>query len=203
MSSIHDQVMRVMRLDRERKQMVGALLLIRYCEWHRDPKFQLWFAQARDALAHATSAARGVLRGEALDLEGLRVELDEALEACDPDGPPFEAEIADHLVFATEVLDFLGVPDEADALSQVFERADELAEAREEMAVEELPEGHELASVDFLGREANAREDESAEILDRRAALERSEEFAGLYALVIGLSYSDEDAGMTDTDSIS
>ncbi|MFG2474263.1 hypothetical protein [Streptomyces fagopyri] len=198
MSSVSDDVMRVARLDDEARQVVGALLLIRYCGWHGDPKFQQWFGQARGALAHASSAAHGVLRGESLDLDGLRSELDEALESSDPDGPPFEAEITDHLVFATEVLDFLDALDDTEALTTAFERADELAEAHDDMAKEELPAGHELASVGFLGREANAREADSAVPLDSRAALERSEEFADLYARVIGLSYSDEDAGMAD-----
>ncbi|MGW5046193.1 hypothetical protein [Streptomyces griseoluteus] len=201
MSSVSDDVLRAARLGDEAKQSMGALLLIRYCGWHGDPKFQQWFSQARDALAHASSAAYGVLRGEPVDLEGLRSELDEALEACDPDGPPFEAEIADHLVFATEVLDFLDAPNDMETLTTVFERADELAQAHDEMAAEELPEGHELASADFRSREASSREADSVTPLDRQAGLERSEEFADLYARVIGLSYSEEDAGMTDPGS--
>ncbi|MGA5583343.1 hypothetical protein ACPCIY_19795 [Streptomyces thermodiastaticus] len=201
MSRGDGQVLRVAQLDGERKQLVGALLLVRYCGWHRDPKFQQWFGQARDALAHATSAARGILRGESVDWEEVRSELDEALESCDPDGPPFEAEIADHLVFATEVLDFLGAPDDTEVIAHLLERADELAEAHDEMSREELPTGHELASTDFLDREARAREADSAAEFDRQAALERSEEFADLYARVIGESYSNEDAGMMEPGS--
>ncbi|MGR6968196.1 hypothetical protein ACU639_01005 [Streptomyces cynarae] len=198
MSEAQDHLTRVARLDEAGKQSVAALLLVRYCSWHTDPKFQQWFGQAREALADATSAARAVLRGEAPDLAGLREEVSEALEACDPDGPPFEAEITDHLVFATEVLDFLLAPEETDALAQAFERADELAVARGEMAQEELPEGHELATVDFEGLEADAREADSEVPLNQGAALQRSEEFADLYARVIELSYSEEDAGMSD-----
>ncbi len=140
--------------------------------------------------------------GESVDWEEVRSELDEALESCDPDGPPFEAEIADHLVFATEVLDFLGAPpDDTEVIAHLLERADELAEAHDEMSREELPTGHELASTDFLDREARAREADSAAEFDRQAALERSEEFADLYARVIGESYSNEDAGMMEPGS--
>ncbi|GHK05661.1 hypothetical protein SY2F82_74580 [Streptomyces sp. Y2F8-2] len=198
MSETQDYMTRVARLDEAGKQTMAALLLVRYCSWHTDPKFQQWFGLARDALADATSAARAVLRGEATDLAGLRVVLGEALEACDPDGPPFEAEITDHLLFATEVFDFLLAPEETEALAQAFERADELADAHGDMAREELPDGHELATVDFEGMEADAREADSEVPLDRRAALQRSEEFADLYARVIGLSYSEEDAGISD-----
>lgn len=196
MSGVDDIASQVAQLDEGDKRAIGALLLIRYCGWYGDPKFEQWFVRARDAFVHVTSAAREVLRGDEVDLEGLRVEVEEALDASDPDGPPFEAEFVDHLVFATEVLDFLLATDESDALTQAFERADELAEAHDEMAEEELPGGHELASVGFFRREADAREADSTVPLDRRAALVRSEEFAGLYARVIELSYSEEDAGM-------
>ncbi|MFJ3337638.1 DUF6881 domain-containing protein [Streptomyces sp. NPDC086766] len=195
MSEAQDQVARLAWLDEEKNTTV-ALLLVRYCSWHMDPKFGQWFGQARDALAQTTSAAHSVLRGETPDLASLRAELDEALEASDPDGPPFEAEITDHLVFATEVLDCLLAPDETDALVQVLEHADELAEAHDEMAREELPAGHELATVNFQGLESDAREADSGTPVDKRAAVQRSEKFADLYARVIGLSYSDEDAGV-------
>ncbi|MFF8944218.1 hypothetical protein ACF1A5_18505 [Streptomyces sp. NPDC014864] len=99
-------------------------------------------------------------------------------------------------MFTTEVLDCLLAPDETDALVQVLERADELAEAHDEMAWEELSAGHELATVDFQGMESDAREADGGTPVDRRAAVQRSEKFADLYARVIGLSYSDEDAGM-------
>lgn len=195
MREAQDHVARVVRRDEESTQVVVALLLVRYCSWHTDPKFGQWFGQARDALAQATSAAHTVLRGETPDLASLRAELDEVLEACDPDGPPFEAEITDHLVFATEVLDCLLAPDDTDALAQVLEHADELAEGHDEMAREELPAGHELATVDFQVLESDAREADSEVTVDRRAAVQRSEKFADLYARVIGLSYSEEDAG--------
>jgi hypothetical protein len=203
MSGVQEHVARVARLDDEGKRRAGALLLVRYCGWHGDPKFRQWFGQSREALEHTAAAGRALLRGEVCDLDNLRAELDEALEAVDPDGPPFEAEITDHLVFATEVLDFLLTPEDGDASTQVFERSDELAEAHDDMAREELPEGHELPSVDFLSRESAVRDADTAEPLDRAAALVRSEEFAQLYAAVIQLGYSDEDAGITcgeDTD---
>ncbi|MFJ8200159.1 hypothetical protein [Streptomyces sp. NPDC096152] len=196
MSEAQDHVARLAWLDEESKNATVALLLVRYCSWHTDPKFGQWFGRARDALAQATSAAHAVLRGETPDLASLRAELDEALEACDPDGPPFEAAITDHLVFATEVLDCLLAPDDSDALVQVLERADELAEAHDEMAREELPAGHELATVDFQGMESDARQADGGTLVDRRAAVQRSEKFADLYARVIGLSYSDDDAGV-------
>jgi hypothetical protein len=107
MSGVDGMVWRVAHFDEGDKRAVGALLLIRYCGWHGDPKFEQWFSQSRDAFARVTSVAREVLRGEGADLEGLRGEIEEALEASDPDRPPFEAEFVDHLVFATEVLDFL------------------------------------------------------------------------------------------------
>jgi hypothetical protein len=69
------------------------------------------------------------------------------------------------------------------------------------MAEEELPAGHELASIGLLGREADAREADSTVPLDRHVALVRSEEFGELYARVIELSYSEEDAGLTSPHS--
>jgi hypothetical protein len=189
MSTVQEHVERVARLDGDGKRGVGALLLVRYCGWYGDRRFRPWFEQAGDVLERAAAAGRALLHGEAFDLEELRAELDVALESSDPDGPPFEAEITDHLVFATEVLDFLLAPDETDAASVAFERADELAEAHDDMAREELPEGHELASADFVARESAARDAETAQPLDRLSALARSDEFAALYARVIQLGY--------------
>ncbi|MFE7753330.1 hypothetical protein [Streptomyces sp. NPDC057428] len=198
MTEIPEVVDRVEELDEDGKLRVGALLLVRYCSIHHDPKFSPWFERERQVLARVVESARGVARGDArqVDLEELYEALEGALEASDPEGPPFQTEIVDHMVFATEVLDFLRAPDDADALNTALERADELAEAHVGMGEEDhlVADWH---KVDFSALEEEARGLDAIASEDPLVAIARSESFAQAYARLIEAYYTDEDAGIT------
>ncbi|WP_033817961.1 hypothetical protein [Kitasatospora sp. MBT63] len=184
-------------LDPARRLRAGALLLVRYCGIHSDPRFSPWFERERDVLAGVVETARAAVRGRAgrTDFEQLRAGLDDALESSDPEGPPFQAEIFDHLVFATGVLDVLRAPEDADALNCAPERADELAEAHDGMAQECGPAGGRGGAV--LGAlETEARRLDVSAGEDPVVALARSEEFAAAYARSIAAYYTDADAGI-------
>jgi hypothetical protein len=106
---------------------VGALLLVRYCDFHGDSGFSPWFERRGQVLARVTQGARAIFRREpGTALAELRAALQEVLEESDPDGRPFGAEIFDHLVFADEVLAFLLAPDEEGLLTRAFGWAEEL-----------------------------------------------------------------------------
>lgn len=168
------------------RSRLGGLLLVRYCGFQGDARFSPWFGRQREALEQVARTARELVRGgggrEAL--ERLRGVVDGALEASDPEGPPFEAEIVDHLVFATDVLDFLDEPDDGERLDHALARADELAGVRDEMAAETGE------ASDFATWEADLRRP------DADAALARSESFGRAYAAVLRAYYTDADAGL-------
>ncbi|MGW1795481.1 hypothetical protein ACWCQN_05640 [Streptomyces sp. NPDC001984] len=208
--SLDGDIKQVSALSPADRSRVAALLVVRYCGFHGDPHFSPWFETHRDALAKVRELAVDICR-QALPgvaevtreaLEVVRELLDEVIEGSDPDGPPFETEVVDHLVFATEVLDFLLSPQETGALSYAFERALELAEARREMGEEDYPDNA-WEPVDFEALEAAARHADIGEllaaeqegILDPAPTLARSEEFARRYADVIAHCYTDEEAG--------
>ncbi|WP_037773749.1 hypothetical protein, partial [Streptomyces pristinaespiralis] len=135
--SADDDVQQASLLAPQDRRRVAALLLVRYCGFLEDPKFAPWFERHHDALAAARDIALRICRQDGdtdrsevsdEELDGLRGRLEEVLEGSDPDGPPFETEVVDHLVFATEVLDALQEPEATEHLVHAFERADELAE---------------------------------------------------------------------------
>ncbi|MEU6773348.1 hypothetical protein [Streptomyces sp. NPDC046759] len=199
MTDIPEVVDRVSRLDANGKLMVGALLLVRYCSIHRDPKFSPWFEREQQVLARVVEVAKSLARGDVghVDLEGLREDLDGALEASVPEGPAFQTEIVDHMVFATEVLDFLQAPDDASALTAALERADELAEAHVGMGEEDhLADSWD--EVDLSALEAELRGLDAIASEDSAAVLARSESFARVYARLIEVYYTNEDAGIVD-----
>jgi hypothetical protein len=68
---------------------VGALLLVRYCDFHGDSKFSPWFERSGQVLAQVTRGARAILRQEpGTEPAELKAALREVLEGSDPDGPP-------------------------------------------------------------------------------------------------------------------
>jgi hypothetical protein len=186
------------------RQMVAALLLVRYCGFHRDPKFSPWFEGAREALADVVGFAGRLVRQNSSEaLDGLREKLDRVLEDSDPDGPPFETEVVDHLVFATEVLACVATPDDVGVWQRAFGHADELAESHEEMGLEDYA-GGDWEPVDFDRRESRIRSLDIRALTEARAAgtvveaeslLSRSEEFAAQYADVIEHCCTEEEAG--------
>ncbi|MCM2418124.1 hypothetical protein [Streptomyces sp. RKAG293] len=198
MTDISSVVRGVEGLEFDEKLRFGALLLVRYCNIHHDPRFSPWFEQDRDALARVSEVALKLARAETgqVDLDGPYEALDQALEASDPEGPPFEAEIVDHMVFATEVLDFLRDPGEVENLTCALERADELAEAHYEMIREVADADTEL--VDFSSMEAELRGLDMLAFMNPEGALVRSESFSQAYSSVIRSYYSDADAGISD-----
>ncbi|MGN9917089.1 hypothetical protein [Micromonospora palomenae] len=112
---------------------------------HEGDSPELAIEGAREVLSRSVDLATRICRQGAErsieiedDVPALRGSLGEVIDGSDPDGPPFETEVVDHLVLATEVLDFVAAPDELDELQEVFERAEELAEAAREMG-ERLP----------------------------------------------------------------
>ncbi|MEU5789495.1 hypothetical protein ABZ754_17405 [Micromonospora purpureochromogenes] len=197
-------------LDTLARQSAAALVLVRYCNFHHDPKFSPWFEQHQEVLSRSVDLATRICRQGAErsteiedDVAALRGSLGEVIDGSDPDGPPFETEVVDHLVLATEVLDFVAAPDELDELQEVFERAEELAEAAREMGEADFP-GGEWEVVNFIGLENEARQADLAELRSAQQdgrdpnpanLLSRSESFARQYADVIEKCYSDEDAG--------
>ena len=197
MGGMDDAVDCAARLDRDDRVKVGALLLVRYCGFHQDHRFSPWFENERAALAQVAQAGVDLLRGSGgeVNLSELRLLLREVLEESDPDGPPFGAEIFDHLVFADEVLDFIGSPDDLDRLGHAFERAEELAEGHEEMGRDDWPTG-DWEPVEFSQMESEARDLDVQGDLDYSVALSRSEDFSRLHANFIAGYYRDEDAGV-------
>ncbi|MPY56804.1 hypothetical protein [Streptomyces spongiae] len=196
MIDINEAVERASVRETDDLQRVGALLLVRYCSFYQDPKFSPWFEQSRMALASVVEAARSILSqgGGSIDLEEIKDSLSEVLEGSDPDGPPFETEIFDHLVFADEVLEFLQTPNRPALLSRAFEHAEELAEAHEEMGRAEYPSS-DWEPAELAAMEADARTRDMQEDFGGAVALTRSEEFAQAYAEVIEKCYTAEDAG--------
>ncbi|MFG3495384.1 hypothetical protein [Streptomyces sp. NPDC047928] len=183
------------------RMRLGALLLVRHCGFHQDTKFSPWFEPSRLILGRVVEAAKAVHRdGDAhgADLAGLQAAVQEVLEESDPEGPPFETEIVDHLVFADEVLEFLLAPDEPELLGQALERADELAEAHEEMGREEYEGSDDWEPAPLFSLEAEARTLDVEGDPGSAAALARSEAFARAYAEVIEKCYSDDDAGRAE-----
>lgn len=199
MIEIPEAVEHALRRAPDDRRKVAALLLVRYCDFHGDPKFTPWFERSGQVLAQVTRGARAIVRQEPGTEPGtepaeLKAALQVVLEESDPDGPPFEAEIFDHLVFADEVLAFLLAPDEAGLLTQAYERAEELAEAHEEMGREDYP-GDDWEPAELADLEADARTQDVRGDLDDGSALARSESFARAYAEVIEKCYTAEDAG--------
>jgi hypothetical protein len=210
--SADDDVQQASLLAPQDRRRVAALLLVRYCGFLEDPKFAPWFERHHDALAAARDIALRICRQDAAtdrsevsdeELDGLRGRLEGVLEDSDPDGPPFETEVVDHLVFATEVLDALQEPEATEHLVHAFERADELAEARYDMGTEDYP-GGEWEEVDFATLESEARTADIRSLssagpdgtgIDVTAMLARSEAFARPYADVLARCYSNEEAG--------
>ncbi|MGW2722750.1 hypothetical protein [Streptomyces sp. NPDC001492] len=143
MGDVAEAVRCAARLDRDDRVKVGGLLLVRYCSFLQDHRFSPWFEREREVLALVVQAGADFPRDgvDTVDLSGLKTLVREVLEDSDPDGPPFAAEIFDHLVFADEVLDFLGSPDELNFLTRAFERAEALAEGHEEMGRDDWPTG--------------------------------------------------------------
>jgi len=187
------------RLELGDKLRVGALLLVRYCSFYRDPKFSRWFEREQQVLGRVVESAVHLVREGDLqvDFAELQQELDEVLEESDPEGPPFQAEIVDHMVFATEVLEYLREPADTGKLTAALERADELAEAHLEMSQEEeFPGSQDL--VDFSALEDEARGLDVLATEDSGAALARSQRFAQAYADMVGAYYVNEDAGIFD-----
>lgn len=188
---------------------VVALLIVRYCGFHADPHFSPWFKGCRDALAKVRELSVQVCR-QGLPavpdvsrpvIEETKEFLDELIRKTDPDGLPFEIEVADHLAFASEVLDCLLEPEGDGFLTHAFEHADELAEARREMGEEDYP-GGDWELVNFPALEAAARRADiktvsvrGQAVLDVAPLLARSEAFAMPYADVIARCYTDEEAG--------
>ncbi|MCH5673868.1 hypothetical protein [Streptomyces gilvus] len=198
MGDIDEAVERAELLQSGDRMKVGALLLVRYCGFHRDRRFSPWFENERAALAQVAQAGVDLLREGvgATNPSELKVILRGVLEENDPDGPPFGAEIFDHLVFADEVLDFIGAPDDLDLLGRAFERAEELAEGHEEMGRDDWPTG-DWEPVEFARLESEVRRLDVQGDLDASVALPRSEGFSRLYASFIAGYYSDEDAGIS------
>jgi hypothetical protein len=208
--SLTDDMRQASLLYTRARQSAAALVLVRYCNFHQDPKFSPWFEQHREVLSRSVDLATRICRQGAErsteiedDVAALRGSLGEVIDGSDPDGRPFEAEVVDHLVLVTEVLDFVAAPDELDELQEVFERAEELAEAAREMGERDFP-GGEWEVVDFVGLENEARQADLAELrsaqqdgrgLNPANLFPRSEFFARQYADVIEKCYSDEDAG--------
>ncbi|MER6590906.1 hypothetical protein ABT214_03395 [Micromonospora purpureochromogenes] len=208
--SLTDDMRQASLLDNWARQSAAALVLVRYCNLHQDPKFSPWFEQHREHLSRSVDLAtricrQGTERSAEIedDVAALRGSLGKVIDGSDPDGPPFETEVVDHLVLATEVLDFVAAPDELDELQEVFERAEELAEAAREMGERDFP-GGERKVVDFVGLENEARHADLAELRSAQQdgrhpnpanLIPRSESFARQYADVIEKCYSDEDAG--------
>ncbi|TDC39743.1 hypothetical protein E1211_02950 [Micromonospora sp. 15K316] len=192
------------------RQRVAALLLVRYCRFQHDPKFFPWFEQQREALSRAVQRAEQFVLQDVTDpavpataVREVRDRLHEAIEVSDPDGPPFEAEIVDHLVFAAEVFDFIADPGKLGALRHAFERADELAEAMEEMGREDFPCGEwepvEFGRLETAARQADVRafadahHDEVPPDVDEIVG--RSRSLADAYAEVVLNCYTDQEAG--------
>ena len=169
---------------------MGALLLVRYCSFHRNENFSPWFERERKVLADITGHARALLEngGPKTNLTGLKDELKEVLEESDPDGPPFQAEVFDYLVLADEVLDFLLDPQDSVSLTQVLEHADELAEAHEELGREGY-DGSDWEPAELLSLEAQARTLDTGGDVHSAAALARSADFARDYAQVLETCY--------------
>ncbi|MFE9637197.1 hypothetical protein [Streptomyces sp. NPDC006463] len=193
MAGVSQVVAQISQLDAAGRRKAASLLVIRYCSFHGDPKFLRWFGNARIALSGAVDAAISIAQEGSLPegFETIRDTIVSALEGCDPDGPPFEAEIADHLNFASEVFDYLADPEDSGMLAGVYERADELAEAHQEMGEEA-----ERSVVDLYSLEGETRGTDAlaGDLPDEAVA--RSQAFAHSYAEVIEHYYSDEDAGI-------
>lgn len=197
MGDIEEAVERAERLHGDDRIKLGALLLVRYCGFHRDHRFSPWFENERGVLAQVAQVGVNLVRESvgATALPELKVLLRGVLEENDPEGPPFGAEIFDHLVFADEVLDFIDSPDELNLLGRIFERAEELAEGHEEMGHDDWPKG-DWEPVSFARLESEARRLDVQGDLDPSVALHRSESFSHLYASFIAGYYRDEDAGI-------
>ncbi|GAA3807125.1 hypothetical protein ACFS5L_42455 [Streptomyces phyllanthi] len=186
MSSIDEDLRQAESRSNEERLRIGALLLVRYCGFHHINGFTPWFEAQRDMLKAVSDVARVILDGRAAEVElaDLRESLTAVLQENDPEGPPFEAEIFDHLVFADDVLDFLISPAELSKLSRALERADELAEAHEELGREEYGgENWEPAPLGLM--ESEARERDTRGELHDPSDLERSEGFSARYAEAI------------------
>jgi hypothetical protein len=197
MTGISEVVEQAARLEPDVRLRVGALLLVRYCSFYGDSKFSPWFEQEQQALERVAEIAALITQGMVadVDLAGIRRQLDRALEESDPDGPPFQTEIIDHLVFATEVFDFLQAPQDVSALASALERADELAEAHSEMS-QGVGDIRQSADLSTLEDEARGLDVLPAE--EPSASLARSQRFGHAYAMVIDSYYSNEDAGIRD-----
>ena len=209
MTDLEDDMSQASLLGPAARQSIAALVLVRYFGFDQDPKFSPWFEQHQEALSQVlvggsrfyrqTSTGTAVSTEEIRPLKNL---VERALGACDPDGPPFETEIVDHLVLATEVLDYLSEPEDLERLERVFEHAEELAEAGEEMATNESL-AEKGKAVEFLQLESEIRRSDLNEMshaqevtsFDPSPLLLRSETFSRRYAEVIASGYSDEEAG--------
>jgi len=178
-----------LRGDDERVRM-GALLLVRYCSFHQNEKFSPWFERERQVLADIAGHAGALLEtgGPRTNLTGLQDELKNVLEESDPDGPPFQAEVFDHLVFADEVIGFLLDPQDSVKLAQVLERADELAEVHEELGREGY-DGSDWEPAELLSLEVRARTLDTGGDVHSAAALARSVGFARDYAQILEKCY--------------
>ncbi|SEN11409.1 hypothetical protein SAMN05216267_1001328 [Actinacidiphila rubida] len=196
MIEVSEVVELVLGRDVEERRRAAALLLVRYAGFHGDRRFSPWFPREQRVLGDVAQVARQVFAGHAPDarVADLKDVVQAGLEDSDPDGPPFAAEVFDHLVFADEVLAFLSCPENGEALARAYERAEELAEAHEEMGREgyEGEDGWKPAALGELEWAARTRDAQDA--LDN-VALDRSAAFASLYADVIARCYTDEDAG--------
>ncbi|MFI6262923.1 hypothetical protein [Micromonospora sp. NPDC051006] len=208
MTDLEEDMRQASLLGPAGRQSAVALVLVRYFGFDQDPKFSPWFEQHREALSQVLAFGSRVHR-EAITGSGVSTEevrpvrelVERVLEASDPDGPPFETEIVDHLVLATEVFDSLAAPEDLERLRRAFEHAEELAEASEEMAAESSSEDEDAA--EFLRLESEIRRSDLSEArlarevpgFDPELLLLRSEAFARSYAEVIANGYSDEEAG--------
>ncbi|MEU5722821.1 hypothetical protein [Micromonospora sp. NPDC047738] len=209
MTDLEDDMSQASLLSPAARQSIAALVLVRYFGFNQDPKFSPWFEQHREALSQALADGsrfhRQAITGTAISTEEIRPVrslVERALGASDPEGLPFETEIVDHLVLAAEVLDYLSAPQDLERLERVFEHAEELAEAGEEMATSESMaeegEGVDLLQLESETRRSDLNEMREAQDLasfDPSPLLLRSQDFSRKYAEVIANGYSDEEAG--------
>ncbi|MBG6106075.1 hypothetical protein IW249_006489 [Micromonospora vinacea] len=208
MTNLEEHMRQASLLGFAARQSAAALVLVRYFGFDQDRKFSPWFEQHREALSQVRALGAHVYRWASAGIEvpteqfrQVREVVERILESSDPDGPPFETEIVDHLVLATEVFDYLAGPEDLDRLRRVFEHAEELAEAAEDMATDESS-SEDAQVAEFRRLEGEIRLLDLSEVRTAQEAsdrdpvpLLRSEAFARIYADVIASGYSDEDAG--------
>lgn len=183
------------RLNEERGPMFEfyALLLIRYCGWHADPKFSPWFEAHRDVMARAVAAATAVVEGRSpAGLMQLRDDVEQILQGAAPEAGEFETAVVDHINLIFEALDFFGAPFDQERSVRVLDHADDLAASAEEMGDEDYRGNWQhvgFAILEVRARTLGARRS------SLREALELTQHFSRLYADVIENCYTDEDAG--------